>query len=184
MLDQIHHLATSLVTTARPRQKAPVIAAVESPAKKPRRSARVMGQDPAAPAPQRPQMQPQPAATTVIPTDDSTIQTLTTILLHAISSLHPSTRPSDRAIQEGWMFFLLTRIGQVLKSFVFGEQDELWDTACHGDDIDKGSTAPITRGNADTARKRKTEAPSKQQKQKQRQIKELEAPSLVMLLEK
>ncbi|KAL8800471.1 MAG: hypothetical protein Q9200_007231, partial [Gallowayella weberi] len=177
MLNQIHHLATSLVTTARPRQKAPVIAAVESPAKKPRRSARVMGQDPAAPAPQRPQIQPQPAATTVIPTDDSTIQTLTTSLLHAISSLHPCTRPSDRAIEEGWMFFLLTRIGQVLKSFVFGEEDELWATACHGDAIDEGRKA---RGNKQnntntTSKKRKTKTLSSQQKQ--REIKELEAPS-------
>lgn len=47
-------------------------------------------------------------------------------LTSALQSL-PQGRLAAEAIKEGFMFFLLRKIGDVLKAFVFGEDDEMWN---------------------------------------------------------
>ncbi|KAL8759914.1 MAG: hypothetical protein Q9184_003474 [Pyrenodesmia sp. 2 TL-2023] len=60
----------------------------------------------------------------LVPADD--IMGICSFLVGALQSLQKG-RPADEAIKEGFTFFLLGRVGKVLKAFVFGEDDELFN---------------------------------------------------------
>ncbi|KAI4118824.1 MAG: hypothetical protein LQ345_001217 [Seirophora villosa] len=84
----------------------------------------------------------------------------------ALQSLQ-SGRRTDEAVREGFMYFLLRRIAEVLKAFVFGEEDELWNAAW----AKEGSPTRV-QSKDDVLR------------QEKRSIKERQAPYLIWLLER
>ncbi|KAL8956998.1 MAG: hypothetical protein Q9193_005618 [Seirophora villosa] len=84
----------------------------------------------------------------------------------ALQSLQ-SGRRTDEAVREGFMYFLLRRIGEVLKAFVFGEEDELWKAAW----AKEGSPTRV-QSEDDVLR------------QEKRSTKERQAPYLIWLLER
>lgn len=87
-------------------------------------------------------------------------------LLNALQVLRKG-RPMDQAVMEGFMFFLLRKIGGTLKVFVFGEQDENWNMAWAG----KDAVVPVSV-EKDSVRQDKKLA------------KERQAPYLIWLLER
>ncbi|KAL9603055.1 MAG: hypothetical protein Q9219_001419 [cf. Caloplaca sp. 3 TL-2023] len=87
-------------------------------------------------------------------------------LVCALQSLQKE-RWVDRAIQEGFMFLLLRRIGETLTVFVFGEDDEEWKLVWN-----QGSTPESTSNRDD------------QSGQGKRTIREHQAPYLIWLLER
>ncbi|KAL8923653.1 MAG: hypothetical protein Q9172_003045 [Xanthocarpia lactea] len=178
ILDQICHLASSVGQ--------PSLKPTKPPSKRPRRSARVSGRNPSAPSPTPHEQQNPPIHTAIIPSSPEKqskhLTHLCAFLIAAIQALHPSNnhpQHSTRNIQEGWMFFLLQRISAVLKSFVFGENDEAWNTACYGNGGGGGSGGgdiPMPLENKDSS--------SKKTSKDQRAEKERQAPWLILLLEK
>ncbi|KAI4179183.1 MAG: hypothetical protein LQ348_005449 [Seirophora lacunosa] len=84
----------------------------------------------------------------------------------ALQSLQRGRR-TDEAVREGFMYFLLRRIGEILKAFVFGEEDELWNAAW----AKEGSPTRVQTQD-DVLR------------QEKRSIKERQAPYLIWLLER
>lgn len=69
--------------------------------------------------------QPSDAQTSdLVPADD--IMRICTFVVGALQSFQKG-RPADEAVREGFMFFLLGRVGKTLKAFVFGEEDEIYN---------------------------------------------------------
>ncbi|KAI4255171.1 MAG: hypothetical protein L6R42_006871 [Xanthoria sp. 1 TBL-2021] len=174
MLDQMCNLASS-TSDPDPQTTKPTT-------KKPRRSARVSGRNPPAPAAIKHEQQ-TPAI--LIPSNDPPdehqhLTNLSGFLTAAIQAVHSDSSsgpPSNQTIQEGWMFFLLQRISEVLKTFVFGEDDEAWLRNSGDDD-------PIMHSGAlqnDNSQKWKREEERRARKRKE---KERQAPYLILLLEK
>ena len=177
ILDQICHLASSVGH--------PSLKPTKPPSKKPRRSARVSGRNPSAPSRTLREQQIPPIHTAIIPSSpykqSKHLTHLCAFLVTAIQALHPSNnhpQHSTRKIQEGWMFFLLHRISAVLKSFVFGENDEAWNTACYGNGGGGGGGGDIPTPIEDE------NSSSKRTSADQRAEKERQASWLILLLEK
>lgn len=84
----------------------------------------------------------------------------------ALQSLQRGRR-TDEAVREGFMYFLLRRIGEILRAFVFGEEDELWNAAW----AKEGSPTRV-------------QSEDDVLKQEKRSIKERQAPYLIWLLER
>ncbi|KAL8736031.1 MAG: hypothetical protein Q9166_000593 [cf. Caloplaca sp. 2 TL-2023] len=120
ILDQICHLAASSPISNPDNSKL----TFPTTTKRPRRSKRVTRKTntPCLPPPSSPDQ--------TISSSHKEITHLSNFLTSTIHTLHPTTRPTDRAIAEGWLFFLLQCITAILKSFVFGEDDELWEIVC------------------------------------------------------
>ncbi|KAL8857542.1 MAG: hypothetical protein Q9178_005870 [Gyalolechia marmorata] len=181
ILDQICHLASSVGH--------PSLKPTKPLSKKPRRSARVSGRNPSALSRTPHEQQTPPIHTAAIlssPERQSKHLThLCAFLIAAIQALHPSnnhSQHSTRKIQEGWMFFLLQRISAVLKSFVFGENDEAWNTACYsngggGGGGGGGGNIPMPIEKEDSSNSKRTSADQRAEKERQ-------APWLILLLEK
>ncbi|KAI4143465.1 MAG: hypothetical protein LQ341_002913 [Variospora aurantia] len=106
----------------------------------------------------------QPPSSEAAPAGD-TMQ-VCSFVTGALQSLRGG-RQTDEAVREGFMYFLLGRIGEVLKAFVFGEEDELWNAAW----TKEGRSARV-QSDDDMLR------------QEKRSIKERQAPYLIWLLER
>lgn len=91
------------------------------------------------------------------------IMRICSFFVGALQSLRRA-QETDEAIREGLMFFLLGRIGGILNTFVFGEDDGLWNVALGQDD---------TRATELSAFRQET-----------RISKERQAPYLIWLLER
>lgn len=73
----------------------------------------------------------EPQSLDLLPADDT--MRICSFLIGALRSLQKG-RPADEAIKEGFTFFLLGRVGKVLKAFVFGEDDEIFNALyTHGE---------------------------------------------------
>ncbi|KAL9035619.1 MAG: hypothetical protein Q9180_004767, partial [Flavoplaca navasiana] len=175
ILDHICQLAsTSNVGTQAPEPP------TKPPTKKPRRSARVRGENPPSSSIINSQQEP-PVQTpsNSLRDDHKQLTSLITFLIAAIQRLYAndmSTQPTSKTIQEGWMFCLLQRISDTLKTFVFGEDDEAW-LMIH----------PDTKGDGivqSSKRKRKPNEREDQERAKKQKEKEKQAPYLILLLEK
>ncbi|KAL8852536.1 MAG: hypothetical protein Q9221_002532 [Calogaya cf. arnoldii] len=174
MLDQMCHLASS-TSHAVPQPTKP-------PARKPRRSARVSGRNPPAPSAFKHEQEILPNLIPVKnpPDEHKNLTNLSGFLIAAIQALHSSDSsrsPTNKTIQEGWMFFLVQKISDVLKAFVFGENDEIWLRSSEGED------AIMHFGihkNDNTQKRRKEE----EERARKRREKERQAPYLILLLEK
>ncbi|KAL8865841.1 MAG: hypothetical protein Q9174_006666 [Haloplaca sp. 1 TL-2023] len=96
---------------------------------------------------------------------DTSLERLCRAILHALQSIRMS-RKTDEAIRDGYMCFLLRRIGEALNVFVFGEDDEKWksSSACVEAGIEPGPEQVETR-------------------QRNRTIHEAQVPYLIWLLE-
>ncbi|KAI4251816.1 MAG: hypothetical protein LQ352_004644 [Teloschistes flavicans] len=99
--------------------------------------------------------------------DDNTMK-LCRLITYALQNMKKE-READRAIVEGFTFFLLRRVGEVLRSFVFGEEDVGW----------KGVWAP-----EDTRDVQWGPSGDERLRQEQRTAKEAQAPYLIWLLER
>ncbi|KAL8713085.1 MAG: hypothetical protein Q9225_006841 [Loekoesia sp. 1 TL-2023] len=86
-------------------------------------------------------------------------------LANALQALQEG-RQTDQAIKEGFMFFLLRRIGETLNAFVFGEDDQEWE-------------ATVSQGD----RLNRVFAEDDRSRQEKRVVKEHQAPYLIWLLE-
>lgn len=97
---------------------------------------------------------------------DENVMGLCRLIICALQSLQKE-RKSDQAIEDGFMFFLLRRIGAVLKAFVFGEEDECWNNVC----AQKDTALRLLSKDDDSWREK-------------RMIKEVQAPYLIWLLDR
>ncbi|KAL8966770.1 MAG: hypothetical protein Q9183_003216 [Haloplaca sp. 2 TL-2023] len=97
---------------------------------------------------------------------DGTLECLCRTIQHALQGMSLA-RETDKAIRDGYMCFLLRRIGKVLNVFVFGEDDEKWKSS--STQVEAG-VKPRTGQNA-TRREKKA-------------IHEAQAPYLIWLLER
>ncbi|KAI4223525.1 MAG: hypothetical protein L6R36_005345 [Xanthoria steineri] len=176
MLDQLCHLASSSTSPPEPQ-------ATKPPTKKPRRSARVSCRNLPAPSgvkdeQQLPLVQTPPNH---LLAEQQHLTNLGGFLTAAIQTLHSDSStgpPINKTIQEGWMFFLLQKISEVLKCFVFGEDDKDWLR-------NSGANDPMMHVGAhenDSSRKRKKE--EQEGRARERKAKERQAPYLIHLLEK
>ncbi|KAL8938073.1 MAG: hypothetical protein Q9216_004088 [Gyalolechia sp. 2 TL-2023] len=141
LLNSICSLAAAITTAPHPSKQAPAR----------RRSTRGKKQV----APPIPEVAP-----------DESIMRRCNFLVNAIQALHKG-RITDQAIMEGFLFFLLRKIGRMLKVFVFGEQDEDWKAVWGG----KDATACVS-------------VESESLKQEERCARERQAPYLIWLLER
>ncbi|KAI4109274.1 MAG: hypothetical protein LQ339_001774 [Xanthoria mediterranea] len=176
MLDQLCHLASSSTSPPEPQTTKP-------PTKKPRRFARVSCRNQPAPSGVKDEQQ-TPLVQTPSNHPLAKQQHLTNLdgfLRAAIQTLHSDSStgpPINKTIQEGWMFVLLQKISEVLKTFVFGEDDEDWLR-------NSGAIDPKMHVGAhenDSSRKRKKEEEG--ERARKRKAKERQAPYLIHLLEK
>ncbi|KAL8895178.1 MAG: hypothetical protein Q9192_003793, partial [Flavoplaca navasiana] len=176
ILDHVCQLASS---TNNFDTQAPGIP-TEPPTKKPRRSARVKGESPPSSSIINSQQEPSVQTPSNPPRDDhKQLTSLIVFLIAAIQRLYPenmSNQPISKTIQEGWMFCLLQRISDMLKTFVFGENDEAW-LMTHPD---TGKDGIIQS----SKRKRKRNEGEDQEGAKKQKEKEKQAPYLILLLEK
>ncbi|KAI4286476.1 MAG: hypothetical protein L6R35_004271 [Caloplaca aegaea] len=106
----------------------------------------------------------QPPSSEAAPAGD-TMQ-VCSFVTGALQSLRGG-RQTDEAVREGFMYFLLGRIGEVLKAFVFGEEDELWNAAWTKE-----------------GRPTRVQSDDDMLRQEKRSIKERQAPYLIWLLER
>ncbi|KAL9597729.1 MAG: hypothetical protein Q9179_004167 [Wetmoreana sp. 5 TL-2023] len=97
---------------------------------------------------------------------DETIMGICHFVLSALETLRKGCR-ADQAVQEGFMFFLLRKTGETLRSFVFGEDDEDWMSAWG-----QRNTTMQLLSNDETLKRQK------------RMAKEAQAPYLIWLLER
>lgn len=175
MLDQLCHLASS---TSPPEPQT-----TKPPTKKPRRSARVSCRNQPAPSGVKDEQQTPLVRTPSNPplAEQQHLTNLGSFLTAAIQTLHSdsgSGPPINKMIQEGWMFFLLQKISEVLKSFVFGEDDEDWLR----NSGDKDPMMHVGAHENNNSRKRKKE--EQEGRARKRKEKERQAPYLIHLLEK
>ncbi|KAL9012254.1 MAG: hypothetical protein Q9173_002963 [Seirophora scorigena] len=106
----------------------------------------------------------EPQVPQMTPAGDTRL--ICSFIVGALQSLQRGRR-TDEAVREGFMYFLLGRIGEILKAFVFGEEDELWNAAWA-----KESSPTRVQSEDDVLR------------QEKRSIKERQAPYLIWLLER
>ena len=177
ILDQVCQLASS---TSNVDTQAPEIP-TEPPTKKPRRSARVRGVSPSSSSTITSEKQEAPFQTPSNPprNDQKQLTSLVVFLSAVIQRLYPNNmgnQPTSNTIQEGWMFCLLQRISDMLKTFVFGEDDEAW-LMTHPD---TGKDGIIQS----SKRKRNRNEGEDQEGAKKQKEKEKQAPYLILLLEK
>ena len=177
ILDHVCQLASS---TSNVDTQAPEIP-TEPPTKKPRRSARVRGVSPSSSSTITSEKQEAPFQTPSNPprNDQKQLTSLVVFLSAVIQRLYPNNmgnQPTSKTIQEGWMFCLLQRISDMLKTFVFGEDDEAW-LMTHPD---TGKDGIIQS----SKRKRKRNEGEDQEGAKRQKEKEKQAPYLILLLEK
>lgn len=183
LLKDILDHGCQLASTSNVGTQAPA-SPTKPPTKKPRRSARVRGESPPSSSIIDSQQEPPVQTPSNSPQDDHNhLTSLITFLVAVIQRLYPnnmSNQPISKTIQEGWMFVLLQRIGDVLKTFVFGEDDETW-LASHLDDGEDEIMRRRAYGKKSTSKRNEGEEKEKAKKQKE---KEKEAPYLILLLEK
>ena len=96
---------------------------------------------------------------------DASLERLCRTVQHALQSMRVS-RKTDEAIRDGYMCFLLRRIGKVLNAFVFGEDDEKW----------KSSSTQVEAEVKPRPKQNVT-------RQEQKTVQEAQAPYLIWLLE-
>ena len=89
----------------------------------------------------------QPSGTT-----DKTTTKLCGLLVNMATSLNPSN-PTHQAIQDGFFFFLLTRVGQLLTHFVFNKDDDPETTPA----ATKTTADPLPRANPTASTKPRAE---------------------------
>lgn len=99
---------------------------------------------------------------------DDNVMELCRLIMYALQNMEKE-RLADRAIVEGFTFFLLRRVGEVLRSFVFGEEDVGW----------KGVWTT-----EDTRNVEWIASEDEQLRQEKRAAKEAQAPYLIWLLER
>ncbi|KAL8855814.1 MAG: hypothetical protein Q9198_010811, partial [Flavoplaca austrocitrina] len=185
ILDHVCQLASS---TNKFDTQAPEIP-TEPPTKKPRRSARVRGESPRSSSSITSEQQAAPVQTPSNPPrdDHKQLTSLVVFLIAVIQRLYPinmSNQPISKTIQEGWMFVLLQRIGDVLKTFVFGGDDETWLASHLDDGEDEIMRCSTYRNKSTNKRNRKRNEGEENEKAKKQKEKEKEAPYLILLLEK
>ncbi|KAL8691130.1 MAG: hypothetical protein Q9218_003582 [Villophora microphyllina] len=101
-------------------------------------------------------------------TPDDNIMKICRLIIYALQTMRKE-RQADQAIVEGFTFFLLRRIGEVLRSFVFGEEDEGWKGVWAGQDVGDLQWTSFS---------------DEQTRQEKRTGKEAQAPYLIWLLER
>ncbi|KAI4194138.1 MAG: hypothetical protein LQ350_007942 [Teloschistes chrysophthalmus] len=99
---------------------------------------------------------------------DDNVMEICRLVMYALQNMKKD-READQAIVEGFAFFLLRRVGEVLRSFVFGEEDMGW----------KGVWA-----SEDTRSVQWNASGDDQLRQDKRAAKEAQAPYLIWLLER
>ncbi|KAL8638230.1 MAG: hypothetical protein Q9228_004599 [Teloschistes exilis] len=99
---------------------------------------------------------------------DDNVMEICRLIMYALQNMEKE-RDADRAIVEGFTFFLLRRVGEVLRSFVFGEEEVGW----------KGVWAI-----EDTRNVKWIASGDEELRQEKRAAKEARAPYLIWLLER
>ncbi|KAL9000312.1 MAG: hypothetical protein Q9169_001029 [Polycauliona sp. 2 TL-2023] len=162
----------------------PKLQTTHPPTKRLRRSARVRGESPST-APTIKQEQEKPpfqSTTNFLANENEHLTNVNAFLVAALRAIRPigSDQRGSKTIQEGWMFSLLQRISDVLKSFVFGEDDETWHASHpNGGEKDIAQLKPRERI---STRKRQGSTGIEKRSATKREDQEKQAPYLIGLL--